>query len=157
MKLSDFVCFEAVMPQLKSSDRDDVIVEMVEALGKAGKLGKANAADIAKAVIARENEASTGIGKGVAVPHVKHADISDVVATIGGCEDGIDFSSLDKKSVYSVILLLSPDDNPDKHLQAMENIFRNLQKEDFRKFLRQAKSVDAIKEAIVDHDADFDS
>ena len=157
MKLSDFVCFEAVIPQLKSSDRDDIIVEMVEALGKAGKLGKASSEDIAKAVIARENEASTGIGKGVAVPHVKHADISDVVATIGGSEEGIDFSSLDKKPVYSVILLLSPDDNPDKHLQAMENIFRNLQKEDFRKFLRQAKSVEAIKETIVDHDAEIDS
>ncbi|MBW8035363.1 MAG: PTS sugar transporter subunit IIA [Planctomycetes bacterium] len=157
MKLSDFVCFDAVIPQLKSSDRDDVIVEMVEALGKSGKLGKAKAEAIAKAVIARENEASTGIGKGVAVPHVKHPDISDVVATIGGCEDGVEFSSLDKKPVYSVILLLSPDDNPDKHLQAMENIFRNLQKDDFRKFLRQAKTVKAIKEAIVDHDADYDS
>ena len=157
MKLSDFVCFEAAIPQLASSDRDEVIVEMVESLGKAGKLGTANSNDIAKAVIARENEASTGVGKGVAVPHVKHPDISDVVATIGGCEGGVDFSSLDKKPVYSVILLLSPDDNPDKHLQAMENIFRNLQKGDFRKFLRQAKNKEAIKEAIVDHDAELDS
>jgi len=157
MKLSDFVCFEAVIPQLKSSDRDDIIAEMVEALGKSGKLGKANAEDITKAVVSRENEASTGIGKGVAVPHVKHTDISDVIATIGGCESGVDFSSLDKKPVYSVILLLSPDDNPDKHLQAMESIFRNLQKDDFRRFLRQAKTEKAIKEAIVDHDAEFDS
>ena len=154
MKLSDFICFESVIPQLKSSDRDEVIVEMVEALGKAGKLGKAKAGDIAKAVIDRENEASTGIGKGVAVPHVKFGKISDVVATVGGCAEGLDFSSLDKKPVYSVILLLSPDDNPDKHLHAMENIFRNLQKEDFRKFLRQAKTAEAIKEAIVDHDVE---
>lgn len=153
MKLSDFVCFEAVVPHLVSSERDDVIVEMVESLAKAGKLGKAKAKDIATAVIARENEASTGIGKGVAVPHVKHPDISSVVATVGGSENGVDFSSLDKKPVYSVILLLSPDDNPDKHLQAMENIFRNLQKEDFRKFMRQATTAEAIKEAIVDHDA----
>jgi mannitol/fructose-specific phosphotransferase system IIA component (Ntr-type) len=130
---------------------------MVEALGKAGKLGTASPEDIATAVISRENEASTGVGKGVAVPHVKHPDISGVVATIGGCEGGIEFSSLDKKPVYSVILLLSPEDNPDKHLQAMESIFRNLQKDDFRKFLRQAKTEEAIKETIVDHDAEFDS
>ena len=86
-----------------------------------------------------------------------HLDSSaEAVAAVGVSEVGIDFSSLDKKPVYSVILLLSPDDNPDKHLQAMENIFRNLQKEDFRKFLRQATTEEAIKDAIVDHDTDFE-
>lgn len=153
MKLSDIVCFEAVIPQMKSIERDDVIAELVNALDKAGKLGKAKSDEIINAVIARENEASTGIGKNVAVPHVKHPAIKDVVAVIGGSGKGIDFSSLDKQPVHSVILLLSPEGNPDKHLQAMENIFRNLQKEDFRKFLRQATTVKAIKEAIVDQDA----
>jgi mannitol/fructose-specific phosphotransferase system IIA component (Ntr-type) len=101
-------------------------------------------------VIAREHEASTGIGKGVAVPHVKHSSVKKVVAAIGCSTDGIDFSSLDKEPAYSVILLLSPENNPDKHLQAMENIFKNLQKDDFRRFLRQAQSTEAIKEVLVD-------
>ena len=153
MKLSDIVCFEAVVPQMESVERDEVIAELVNALEKAGKLGKAKSDEIINAVIARENEASTGIGKNVAVPHVKHPAIKDVVAVIGSSSEGIDFSSLDKQPVHSVILLLSPEGNPDKHLQAMENIFRNLQKEDFRKFLRQATTVKAIKEAIVDQDA----
>jgi mannitol/fructose-specific phosphotransferase system IIA component (Ntr-type) len=153
MKLTDIVCFEAVIPQMESTDRDDVISELVCALDKAGKLGKAKSDELIKSVISRENEASTGIGKGVAVPHVKHSAIKDVVAVIGGSSNGIDFSSLDKQPVHSVILLLSPEGNPDKHLQAMENIFRNLQKEDFRKFLRQATTAKAIKEAIVDQEA----
>ena len=153
MKLSDIVCFEAVIPQMESVERDGVIAELVGALDKAGKLGKAKPEEITSAVIARENEASTGIGKGVAVPHVKHSAIEDVIAVIGGSSEGIEFSSLDKQPVYSVILLLSPEGNPDKHLQAMENIFRNLQKEDFRKFLRQATTAKAIKETIVDQDA----
>jgi mannitol/fructose-specific phosphotransferase system IIA component (Ntr-type) len=153
MKLTDIVCFEAVIPQLESTDRDDVIAELVGALKKAGKLGKAKSKEIISDVISRENEASTGIGKGVAVPHVKHSAIKDVVAVIGGSSEGIDFSSLDKEPVHSVILLLSPEGNPDKHLQAMENIFRNLQKDDFRKFLRQATTVKAIEEAIVDQEA----
>ncbi len=157
MKLTDILCFEAVIPQLESRDRDGVIAELVGALDKAGKLGKAKAEEVTGAVIARENEASTGIGKGVAVPHVKHAAIEDVVAVIGGSSEGIDFSSLDKQPVHSVILLLSPEGNPDKHLQAMENIFRNLQKDDFRKFLRQATTVKEIKEAIEDHDAEYTS
>ena len=94
---------------------------------------------LAKAVISRENEASTGIGKGVAVPHVKHESISEPVAVVGCSQEGIDFDSLDKQPVYSVFLLISPTTDPDKHLQVMETIFKNLQKEDFRRFLRQAR------------------
>ena len=68
MKLSDFVCFDAVKPQLEASDRDGAIAELVEALAAAGEISSASPAKITKAVIKRENEASTGIGKGVAVP-----------------------------------------------------------------------------------------
>ncbi len=148
MKLSDFICFDAIIPNLKSPDRDGAIAELVDALDNAGKITKVNA--ITKAVIKRENEASTGIGKGVAVPHVKHKAINDVIATVGCKSEGIDFSSLDKQPVYSVILLLSPAGDADKHLQAMESIFRNLQKDDFRRFLRQAQTVEQIKEVIFD-------
>ncbi len=154
MKLSDFVCFEALIPQVESEDRDGVIAELVGALDAAGKLGSAKKNEIIKAVTDRENEASTGIGKGVAVPHVKHAKIKDVVAAVGCCEKGIDFISLDKQPVYTVMLLLSPADNADKHLQAMENIFQNLNKDDFRRFLKQAQSSDAIRETIIDADED---
>ena len=150
MKLSDFVCFDAVKPQLDASDRDGAISELVEALAAAGKIPSKSTNKITKAVIKRENEASTGIGKGVAVPHVKHAAVKDVVATIGCTGQGIDFSSLDKQPVYSVILLLSPADNADKHLRAMGNIFRNLQNNDFRSFLRQARTLEQIRDVIFD-------
>ena len=152
MKYSDLVCFDAMVPQLESSERDDVISELVSKLGAAGKFGKAKAGEITKAVIKRENEASTGIGKGVAVPHVKHKVIKDVVAAVGCSSAGIDFSSLDKQPVYSVILLLSPEGKAEKHLQAMETIFKNLQKDDFRRFLRQATTVENIKDVILEAD-----
>jgi mannitol/fructose-specific phosphotransferase system IIA component (Ntr-type) len=152
MKFSDLVCFDAMVPQLESSERDGVISELVSKLGAAGKLGKAKAGEITKAVIKRENEASTGIGKGVAVPHVKHKAIKDVVAAVGCSSAGIDFSSLDKQPVYSVILLLSPEGKAEKHLQAMETIFKNLQKDDFRRFLRQATTVENIKDVILEAD-----
>jgi mannitol/fructose-specific phosphotransferase system IIA component (Ntr-type) len=152
MKLSDIVCFDGIVAQLKSKQRDDVIRELVGALGKSGKIPKDSVDTIAKAVIKRENEASTGIGKGVAVPHVKYSAVKDPLAVIGCSADGLDFVSLDKQPVYSVILLISPTDNPDKHLQAMETVFRNLQKDDFRRFLRQAQSVEEIREIILDAD-----
>jgi mannitol/fructose-specific phosphotransferase system IIA component (Ntr-type) len=53
-----------------------------------------------------------------------------------------------------VFLLLSPVSDPDKHLQAMETIFKNLQKEDFRRFIRQAQTRKEIIEAIKDADSD---
>lgn len=152
MKLSEIVCAKAIIPELESLERDNVIRELAAALDKAGALTNGSCGEIVKSIIERENEASTGIGKGVAVPHVKHKGVTDVVAAIGLSQDGIDFSSLDKKPVYSVILLISPANNPDRHLQAMEVVFKNLQKDDFRSFLRQAQTQDAVVELLKEAD-----
>jgi len=152
MKFADFVCFEAIIPELKAKSRNGVITELVSALDKTGRLGKNNSKEIIKAVIKREKEASTGMGKGVAVPHVKSRAVKDVVATIGQSSIGIDFSSLDKKLVYSVILLISPTDDPDRHLQAMEYVFKYLQDEKFRKFLRQSKTAEEIEDLLTEVD-----
>jgi len=154
MKLVDFVCFEANIPQLQVRDRDGAIKELVSSLERAGRLKGCKGTEVAASVIKRENEASTGMGKGVAVPHVKHKAIQDVVAAIGLSSTGIDFFSLDKQPVYSVILLISPAGNPDKHLQAMESIFRHLQQEKFRKFLRQCRSTGQIEDLFREADED---
>lgn len=151
MKLTDFVCNDAIIPELESTERDSVITELVEAVQKAGKISKANCKKITEALIVRENEASTGLGKGIAVPHVKHDAVKKVVAAVGRSSTGIDFSSLDKQPVFSVILLLSPANKADKHLQAMESIFKNLRNEKFRKFLVQSQTtaqiIDLFEEA----------
>lgn len=145
MKFTDFICFEAVVPQLKATDRNGVIAELVCALEKAGQLENGESEKITRAIIKRENEASTGIGKGVAVPHVKHKAVKNTAGIVGCSSTGIDFSSLDKQPVYSVILLVSPADDPDKHLQAMGNIFKSLQQEKFRRFLRQSETTEQIE------------
>ncbi len=152
MKFEDFVCFKATIPSLTFTDRNGVIGELVSALVDAGALPAESAAEVTKAVIKRENEASTGMGKGVAVPHVKHSSVQDVVAVVGQTETGIDFSALDEQPVYTVILLISPVDNADRHLQAMENIFRHLQKEKFRKFLRQSRTPEAFEDLLREAD-----
>jgi len=152
MKFSDFICFESVVPELASRQRDDVLTELVSALDKAGKLGKGNCTKITRAVIAREREASTGMGKGVAVPHVKHKAVGNIVGTIGQCAAGVDFSALDKQPVYSVILLVSPEGDAEKHLQAMEKIFRHLQQEKFLKFLRQCQTAEQIEDLLREAD-----
>ncbi len=152
MKLSDFIVKEAIVPELQSTDRNGVIRELVESLRKHGKIPAAEVEAIVRGVIQRENQGSTGFGKGVAVPHAKHPAIKKMVATIGRSSAGVDFAALDRAPVYSVVLLLSPQDHPDEHLQAMENIFRHLQQDNFRRFLRQADSVEAIVDLIKEAD-----
>jgi PTS system nitrogen regulatory IIA component len=152
MRFDEFVCFEATIPELQATDRDEAIAELVGALVDAGKIPKDSAKDVTRAVIKRENEASTGMGKGVAIPHVKHAAVKNVVAAVGQSDAGIDFASLDEQPVYSVILLISPVNNPDKHLQAMENVFRHLQKEKFRKFLRQCRQPAELEDLLIEAD-----
>jgi nitrogen PTS system EIIA component len=151
MKIADVICAKAIIPRLGTVKRDEAIKELVAILDKAGKLGKDNAADVAKAVIKRENEASTGIGKGVAVPHIRHKAVKKIVAAIGISATGIDFSALDKQPVYTIILLISPVEG-DQHLQAMEAIFEHLQNDNFRKFLKQSETVEQIKELLIEAD-----
>ena len=155
MKFSDFICFEATVTELQADNRDNAIQELVLALAKAGKLGKRISKDIASAIIKRENEASTGMGKGVAIPHIKHKSVKDIVGVVGLSSAGIDFFALDKHPVHSIILLVSPTDDPDKHLQVMENIFRNLQQEKFRKFLRQCRRTEHVEDLLVEADEDL--
>ncbi|HSI36248.1 MAG TPA: PTS sugar transporter subunit IIA [Tepidisphaeraceae bacterium] len=146
MKLSDFIVSEAIIPSLASTDRDGVLRHLVSSLADAGALPRDAVDEVVAALVKREQNGSTGFGKGVAVPHVKHPKVKKMAGTVGRSEAGVDFAALDHQPVYSVVLLLSPENAPQQHLQAMNIIFSNLQKDMFRRFLRQS----ATREAIVD-------
>ena len=152
MKLRDFIVTEAVVPNLKSTDRDGAIRELVESLSAGGALPADAVDEVVAALIKREQNGSTGFGKGVAVPHVKHAKVSKMAGTVGRSAGGIDFAALDHQPVYSVFLLLSPENQPQQHLQAMNIIFTNLQKDMFRKFLRQSETRQAIVDLLDEAD-----
>ena len=154
MKFSDFICLEATIPELQADNRDDAIVELVSSLEKAGKLGERISKDIAKAIVKREKEASTGMGKGVAIPHVKHKSAKEVIGVVGISSAGIDFFALDKQPVHSIVLLISPLNDPDKHLKTMEYIFKHLQQEMFRKFLRQCTQPEQVEDLLIEADED---
>jgi len=144
MKLIDIVVPAAIVPDLKSTERDEAIGEMVQTLVDAGALSPELKDEFIKAIIKREKRGSTGFGHGVAVPHVKHAAISKMAVAVGVSRTGIEFNALDKQPVYSIFLLLSPEDKPEDHLDAMEAIFGNLSQDTFRRFLRQAGSTEDI-------------
>ena len=160
MKLKDFIIRQAIVPELKSPDRNGAIRELVESLSRTGGIDASAVEDVVSALIKREQNGSTGFGKGVAVPHVKHPQVKKMAGTIGRSEGGVDFAALDHQPVYSVVLLLSPApaDEGEKtkanqqHLQAMNVIFNNLQKDMFRRFLRQSTTRQAIRELLDEAD-----
>jgi PTS system nitrogen regulatory IIA component len=153
MKLLDIIVPNAIIPDLASTERDEAIAEIVKALVDAGALSPELQDEFVKAIIKREKRGSTGFGHGVAVPHVKHQAISKMAVAVGVSRAGIEFNALDKQPVYSIFLLLSPEDKPEDHLDAMEAIFGNLSQETFRRFLRQAASVDDVLTLLEEADA----
>ncbi len=152
MRLSDLINAPAIIPELVASDRNGVIRELVKSLADHGAIGSEHVETIARATIARENQGSTGFGKGVAVPHVKHQCIEKMTATIGRSSHGVDFAALDRAPVYTIVILMSPVSSPEEHLAAMEKIFRYLQRENFRRFLKQADSQETIVDLIQEAD-----
>lgn len=157
MNLCDFVCAEAIRPNLLADSRDAAISELVQSLADSKCIKQEEVETITQAIIAREEQGSTGIGKGIAVPHIKHAGVDRIYGTIGCSKDGIDFASLDKAPVYSVLLLISPSNQPDQHLEAMESLFAHLQQDMFRKFLRQARTTEAVVDLLKEADESHSS
>lgn len=152
MKLLDLIQPAAIVPELAATERNAAIRELVQALADAKLLRAEQAEPVARSIITRERtRGTTGFGKGVAVPHAKVEDQAQIVAAVGRSTAGIDFSSLDGQPVHIVFLIVSPQDRPEEHLRAMDLIFRHLQQEKFRKFLRQLddrnKIYDLLKEA----------
>ncbi len=153
MKLLDIVVEKAIIPELIATERDAAIEEIIDAMVSANVLSEELRDEFVKAIIKRENRGSTGFGHGVAVPHVKHSAITKMAVTVATSRTGVEFNALDRQPVYSIFLLLSPEDKPEDHLDAMEAIFGNLSQDTFRRFLRQVNNVEDVMTLLEEADA----
>jgi mannitol/fructose-specific phosphotransferase system IIA component (Ntr-type) len=152
MKFADFVSGKAICAQLAARDKEGSIREMVQALAEAGEIERGESESIVKAILKREELGSTGIGGGVAVPHTKHPSVDHLVGTVAISKEGVDFASLDGETVQLLFLLVSPPDRPGDHLRALENISRQLHNKTFRRFLKQAKTAEDIRQLLEEAD-----
>src|SRR2546423_1831917 len=152
MKFSDFINAPSIKADLGADDKPTVIRELVESLAAAGALASADVPGIVRAILKREELGSTGIGRGVAVPHTKHPSVDRLVGTVAVSHEGVDFNSLDGERVQLFFLLISPPDRPGEHLRALENISRQLRDDTFCKFLKQAKTPADIKQLLEEAD-----
>ena len=142
--LSDFVVRDAIIPGLSGTTKEGVIREMVESLRGAGQFKNADIEDVVKAIQKREMLGSTGIGRGVAIPHTKHNSVDRLTGTVAVSRTGVAFDSLDGEPVYVFVLLISPQDRPGDHLRALENVSRLLRDDNFVRALRAAETREAI-------------
>jgi PTS system fructose-specific IIA component/PTS system nitrogen regulatory IIA component len=152
MKFSDFINVTSIKADLASDDKPTVIRELVESLAQSGAIAVEEVQGIVAAIMKREELGSTGIGRGVAVPHTKHASVERLVGTVGVSPEGVDFHSLDGDKVHLLFLLVSPPDRPGDHLRALENISRQLRDETFCRFLKQARSANDIQQLLEEAD-----
>jgi len=152
MKFADFIQVAAIKSDLAADDKEGVIRELVESLVGSGALQAEDLDGILKAIMKREELGSTGIGRGVAVPHTKHASVERLVGTVGVAPEGVDFNSLDGDKVNLLFLLVSPPDRPGDHLRALENISRQLRDDTFCRFLKQARSTQDIQQLLDEAD-----
>lgn len=153
MRMSDFVVRDALIPELTATEKEGVIREMVHGLAGAGHFKGGETEDIVKAVMKRELLGSTGIGRGVAIPHTKHPSVERLIGTVALSRPGINFESLDGEPVHIFVMLISPQDRPGDHLRALENVSRSLRDDNFVRKLRQATTRERIWELLgeLDH------
>ena len=154
MKFSDFITTKAIKAEVSSATKPEVIEELVDSLLAAGEINADQRDDIVASILKREELGSTGIGRGVAVPHTKHPSVSKLVGTVGVSEEGVDFDSLDGEPVQLFFLLISPPEQPGDHLRALESISRQLRDETFCRFLKQSKTADDIHQLLQEADDD---
>jgi PTS system nitrogen regulatory IIA component len=152
MKISDFLCLEAISSDLQSSTKEDVISELVELLISAGEIDKKLKKKVVEALMAREALGSTAIGQGIAIPHAKQDSMSKLVGCLGVSKKGINFDSLDGEPAYIFFLLIAPVDSSGPHLKALARISRLLKDKFIRDSLKTAKDEKFILKIIQQED-----
>jgi mannitol/fructose-specific phosphotransferase system IIA component (Ntr-type) len=106
MQFRDFVIAEAIQSDLDSVDKESVIEEMVDGLIQSGHLPQDCKNGVIQAIMEREELGSTGIGRGVAVPHTANPSVDRVVGTVGVSAEGVEFGSLDGQKVHVFFMLI---------------------------------------------------
>jgi fructose-specific phosphotransferase system IIA component len=146
MLLLDFINKECVKVPLESTDKDGVIVEMIDLLVANGDIDDRDGA--LQVVMDREALMSTGIGNGVAIPHGKTEGVSHIVGAIGITAGPLEFDSVDKEPVRLVILMVSSAAETGPHIRALSRISRLLADETFRQRLIDAPTADDVVEIV---------
>lgn len=146
MRITELLTKDTINLSLKSEQKADVIEELVTVLDNAGKL--ADRAEYKKAIIAREEQSTTGIGEGIAIPHAKTKAVKEAAIAFGRSVSGIDYESLDGQPSNLFFMIAAPEGANNTHLEALSRLATILMREEVRKELLEAASEQDVVDII---------
>lgn len=141
MGLSEFLSPEGVVLNLHASCKREALAQLAD---KAATLTGAPAAQIRQALMDREQLGSTGVGRGVAIPHGKIDGVGKIVGLLAKLHHPVEFESVDDQPVDLIFVLLAPVDATAAHLKALAKVSRLLRDERVREALRGAGTPEAL-------------
>ena len=141
MDLGDLVTEKGVSPTLKATTQKQSLQELA---GHAAQLTGIPQREIFDTLLQRERLGSTGLGRGIAIPHVKFRSLNEIVCLFARLEDAIDFEAMDDEPVDLIFLLLAPEHASGDHLKALARISRLLREPEISAQLRASDDRDAI-------------
>jgi fructose PTS system EIIBC or EIIC component len=146
LELTEFISPQLIKLELSSAKKIDVVKELIDLLDGAGYLTDAEA--FLTSVLEREKVGSTGIGKGIAIPHSRTSTVREVVVAIGRSSAGIEFEALDNRPVHLVFLIAAPIESGGLYLKALARLSRLLRYQEFRNELMAATTVEEVIKII---------
>jgi len=146
MKLTKLLHPSLIKLDLEKSSKAEVLEELIDLMVDNDKITDRDS--FLKAVLDRESICTTGIGRGIAIPHSRNAAISEVAVALGRSKAGIDFEALDDEPVQLVFLLAAPMNSGAVYLKALARLSRLLRHAEFRQALVDAKTKEDILTTI---------
>ena len=147
MRIRDLLAAESIELNGSATDKKDVLNKMVDLMAKSGKIN--NIETYRAGVFAREEEGTTGIGEGIAIPHCKSDAVNAPGLAAMVVKGGVEFASLDGAPVHILFLIAAPNTKDNVHLDVLSKLSVLLMDENFTKNLMEAKSVDEFL-AVID-------
>jgi len=151
MKIMDILVSDAVILDLGTGGKREVLTEMASALAKVEPQIEADR--LLEVLMEREALQSTGIGEGVAIPHGKMAGFDRLVASFARSPEGVDFDSIDGQPTHHLFLLVVPEHSGGQYLKALARISRFFRDPAFRQQLTDAETTRDVIRAIAEEDS----
>lgn len=140
---------ECCIVRLKATKKEAVLKEITKLLKNSPLLSSIDEQTIYDSLARREELGSTGLGRGIAIPHAKIEGLPDFVMAVATSEKGVHFDAADNKKVHIFFVLIGPPDRPDYHLKLLSAISLLLRDEKVKAELRRARTAEALYETIV--------
>ena len=155
MKIRDLLAVESIDLNGKVTGKNEALDAMVALMAKSGKINDVE--KYRKGVYAREEEGTTGIGEGIAIPHCKSDAVSKPGLAAMVIKDGVDFDALDGEKVSLIFLIAAPNTEDNVHLDVLSKLSVLLMDENFTSGLRNAKTVEEFLSVIDRAEAEKDA